>query len=192
MMVCWESVKENHMMMPLWHQYLPSDDTIVFWDSHLYYGDSETKIKPITLSTLGFPKPLMVSLQMAAGGGEKNTLYSICCIKSSLLAVWKKVNIAAIKIHIWAEHLVFAECSYLNFVSGGLKPFRNFSIYRAASLGGASGNRRLHHPQRHLPLTGRESPGGWHIQKSILSKRETRMENSWYFMFATNLFFPLK
>lgn len=111
-MIRCESIEENHIMMALLDHYLPSDDNITFWDRHLHWGDADTKIKPITLSTLVFPKQRMASFQIEKK--KKNMLYSVFSIKS-LLAVWNKVNIAALKIHIWAEQLVFAEGSYFNF-----------------------------------------------------------------------------
>lgn len=72
-------------------------------------------------------------------------LYSIFSIKISLLALWNKVNIAALKIHIWAKHLVFAECSFFFFFLSlfyllRIKPFRNLRISMAASFWRTSGN----------------------------------------------------
>lgn len=107
--MCWESLKENHIMMALQGHYPSSDDNGYYsWDSHLSWGEAETKIKPFTSFTADSPQKITAALQR----GKKYLLNSTFSIKSSLLAVWNKVNIAALEIHIWAEHLVFAECSF--------------------------------------------------------------------------------
>lgn len=46
---------------------LSRSDNIMFSDSHLHWGEAETKIKPFTLSTSGFPQKITASLQI----GEK-------------------------------------------------------------------------------------------------------------------------
>lgn len=51
---------------------------------------------------------------------------------------------------------------------------------------------RLEHPQRHLPLIGREIPGRQHIQESLLSKREMSIQNDQYFRAIINLSIPFK
>lgn len=64
-MICWESIEENHIMMALLDHYLSSDDNRYYiWDSHLHWGEAETKIKPITLSTSDFPHKIIASLQI--------------------------------------------------------------------------------------------------------------------------------
>lgn len=136
-------------------------------------GERQTKITPITLLTSGFPPEIMVSLQRRK---KKHMPYSAFSIKSSLLAVGNKVNIAALKIHMWAEHLVFAECSFFFFKLCLLrsKSFQKFKdTHGSILLKNHWKWDRLHQFQRHLPFTGREISGKHYIQKFFLSKRET-------------------
>lgn len=49
--------EENHIMMALLDHSLSSDDNTTFQESHLHWGDAETKFKLTTLSTSGFLLP---------------------------------------------------------------------------------------------------------------------------------------
>lgn len=62
-MICWESIEENHIMMALLDHYPSSDDNIAFRDSYLHWGEAETKIKPISILTPGFPQKITASSQ---------------------------------------------------------------------------------------------------------------------------------
>lgn len=104
----WKSIEENHIMMALLDRYHQVMITLHF-EIVISTGERQTKLTPITLSTSGFPSTIMVSLQIRE---KKYMPYSTFSIKSSLLAVGNKVNIVALKIHMWAEHLVFAECRF--------------------------------------------------------------------------------
>lgn len=108
--MCWESIKENHIMMALQGHYPSSDDNGYYtWESHLPWGEAETKIKPFTSFTAGSPPK---DNSRSPKRKKSTRLTQTFSIKSSLLAVWNEVNIAALEIHVWAEHLVFAECSF--------------------------------------------------------------------------------
>lgn len=85
--MCWESIKENHIMMALQGHYLSSDDNGYYsWDSHLSWGEAETKIKPFTSFTADSRQKITAALQR----GKKYLFDSTFSIKSSLLAVETK------------------------------------------------------------------------------------------------------
>lgn len=133
------------------------------------------KVNPSHYLLQTSPHKIIASLQI---GKKKYRLYSTFSIKISLLAVWNKVNIAALKIHMWAEHLVFAECSFFFSLTLiyllRIKTFQKCKdIYGSILLKNLWKCDRLHHSPKQLPCIRWEIPGRQHIQKLLLNKRET-------------------